>query len=219
MKLMKSQKRILHLLVWPLSFLLLFGSCLGINADITLNQNGSGTLSLEYRISKSLDALGRLDGNERWNTIPVGRADFERSLDRLPDMKLLSFASKEDAKDLIINAKLEFANLPALLAFMDASGQRSSFTAGSLVFTLSEGTNNQNDSLNKLIASVSESYSVKLSMTFPANGTLVLTDKRGRALTALPGAEINSGGKKVSFSVPLYEVLAAGEGIRLEFRW
>ena len=217
--------------------ILLFSSCFGVNADIVLNQNGSGTIALEYLVSKSLDSLGRLDGNERWNTIPVGKADFERTLERLPEMRLLSFSSKEDGKNLVISAKMEFSSISGLLAFLDASGGRSSFSgsavSGRMLLTLSEGADSDagtrqghtsppgsiNPELNKLIAGISDGYSVRMSMSFPAEGSLALLDSQGRPSAAIPASEIHSSGKKVSFIIPLYQVLSSVDGINAVFSW
>ena len=191
--------------------------------DITLNRDGSGIITLEYLVSKSLDSLGRLDGNERWNTIPVGRADFERTMARLPEMKLLSFSIKEQGRNLATNAKMEFANLRALMAFLDAGGLRSSLqgdaASGRILLTLSEGTGRRSPGLDKLIADISDSYSVSMSMTFPAGGNLLVTDAKGLALPAMPGSEIKPAGKQVSFAIPLYEVLSSTGGINVEFNW
>ena len=185
-------------IIFTFSLLILFSSCFGLSFDIVLNSNGSGTIDLEYRISKSIDSLGRLDGNERWNTIPVGRADFERTLDRLPELRLLSFSEKEEERDLVIGVKIEFKAIKDLLAFLDAGGRRSSFSgdtaSGRLVLTLSEGAESNNQSLNKLIAEVFDSYSVNMSMSFP-------------------------GGRRVSHSFPLYEILSSSERITVEFNW
>ena len=213
--------------IFPLLFLFMLNSCLGINADIVFNRNGSGTIALEYHISKSLDSLGKTDGNERWNTIPAGRADFERTLDRLPEIKLLSFSSKEDEKNLIIAVKMEFANLQGLLSFLDASGRRSSLSgdasSGNLVLTLNEGSKNKNTGQgsppDKLIADIFESYSVRMSMTFPDEGSLNITDNQGNPLNTGAGSEFNTRGKRVSFSFPLYEVLSSSEGINVVFSW
>jgi len=206
-----------------LLLLLLMDSCLGVSADIAFNQNGSGTITLEYRISKSLDSLGKLDGNERWNTIPVGKADFERTLDRLPKMKLLSYTSKEDAKDLIVTVKMEFQDMSALLAFMDASGRKASFSgnagSGSLVLTLNEGAGDINSGLAQLISGISEGYSIRMGISFPNQGSLALTDTNGQDLTAPPGAAIQSPGKTVSCSIPLYQVLSAQKGMKIVVSW
>jgi len=204
-------------------FPLIFSSCLGVSVDIALNQKGSGDVTLEYQISKALDALGKLDGNERWNTIPVGRADFERTIDRLPGMKLTSFSSKEDKNDLIIKAKMEFEDLNSLMSFLDANGLRSSFSgdarSGRIFLTLIEARAKSDPALDKLIAEISETYSVNLSMSFPNNGSVKITNSQGLSLADMPGSVINSSGKKVSCSLPLYSILSAAEGISVEFRW
>jgi hypothetical protein len=205
------------------SVLLLFCSCLGVSVDITLNQNGSGTVTLEYQISKSLDALGKLDGNERWNTIPAGKADFERTMNRLPGMKMTSFSSKENENDLIINTKMEFEDLNSLMHFLDASGLRSSFSgdarSGHIFLTLNEARAESTPGLDKLISEISESYSVKFSMNLPKEGSVKLTNNKGISLTDIPGSVINSSGRKISCSLPLYSVLSASDGINVEFQW
>jgi len=211
------------LVAFILPVLFLLSSCIGISMDITLNRDGSGTIALEYMVSQSLESLGRLDGNERWNTIPVGRADFERTMDRLPGMKLLSFSSREFGKDLATNAKMEFANLRSLMAFLDAGGLRSSLqgdaASGRIFLTLSEGTARKNPALDKLIADISVSYFVRMSMTFPTEGSLNMTDAKGITIQALPESHIRTRGEQVSFDIPLYEVLSSTGGINAEFSW
>jgi len=211
----------LALVILPVLFLL--SSCIGISMDITLNRDGSGTVTLEYMVSQALESLGRLDGNERWNTIPVGRADFERTMDRLPGMKLLSFSSREFGKDLATNAKMEFTNLRSLMAFLDAGGLRSSLqgdaASGRITLTLSEGNGINNAALDKLIADISATYFVRMSMTFPTEGSLNLTDSKGLGIQAIPESFINARGEQVSFDIPLYEVLSSTEGINVEFSW
>jgi len=178
-------------------------------------------MNLEYHISRALDSLGKLDGNERWNTIPVGKADFERTLARIPEIKLLSFSSKEDEKNLIIDSKLEFSSFKGLLSFLDAGGRRSVYSGngngGSLAVTLSEGMDSKNAGLSKLIADISESYSVKMSMSFPGEGSLAIYDLEGNPINA--GTELITRGKKVSCSFSLSEILFSTEGIVVVFNW
>jgi hypothetical protein len=189
--------------------------------DITLNQNGSGTIALEYRISKSLDSLGKLDGNERWNTIPVGKADFERTIDRLPEMKLLSFSSREEGQNTVISVKMEFGSLKGLMAFLDAGGRRASFSggadSGSLVLTLGESAVPASSGLAGLLKDVSDGYLVELSMSFPGEGTLSVFDSNKKPVTQVN--RLIPRGKKVSLSLPLFEILSAKDGINAEFKW
>ena len=179
-------------------FLPVLSSCFGINFDIALSNNGSGTITLEYRIAKALDSIGRLDGNERWNTIPVGKADFERSIDRLQNLKLISFSEREDERDLTFNARIEFANMEALLAFLDASGGRSSFNgnaaSGHLNLILSEGTVIQNQALDGLLSDIFEPYSFNMTFTFPDRRT-------------------------ASYSYSIYDILTSPDQIVIDLNW
>ena len=199
---------------------LLFCSCFGMTMDIEFRQNGSGTVSLEYRVSKSLDSLGKLDGNERWNTIPLGKADFERTLSRLPEMKLLSYSSKEDDKDVIFRVKMEFSSINGLLEFLDGEGLHSSFSedpaaspSKQLNMTLSSGSGSLNTELMELVKEVSASHAIKVSASFPGEGVLSVFDNNKAPL------ETQKRGKKVTCSFPLYDVLSSGSGINLELKW
>ena len=216
-------------------FLFLLNSCIGLDVNISFNQNGSGILNMEYTVSKALDSLGKLDGNERWNTIPIGKADFERTMERLTGIKLLSYSSKENDKDLIIKTKMEFADLAALGSFFDAGGFRSSFNtanagnaangsgSGQINLKLSEGNGIKDSELSKLISSISDSYSVKMSVSFPKEGKLSVFNGKGIPITlkSESGTEskIVSSGKTVSFSFPLYDILSSTEEINAEFSW
>ena len=206
-------------------FSFLLCSCLGVNADITLNKNGSGIITLEYTISKSLDSLGRLDGNERWNTIPVGKADFERTMDRLPDMKLLSFSTKENDRDLVFIAKMEFSSVKGLLAFLDSGGLRSDFSGdaerGRLVLVLKDvkTTAVKGSSLDTLLAEVTKSYPVTISMNIPGTGNLKIIDNSGNAVNSISGSVIQDKGKRLSCSFSLYEILSSSNGLKIEFQW
>jgi len=202
--------------------LILLNSCLGVSMNVILNKDGTGTIMLSYQVSRALDTLGKLDGNENWNTVPVGKADFERTIERLPGMKLLSFASREDEKNTIIDVKMEFSSPGSLLAFLDASGRNSVFqgdgNSGSLTLNLADSNGIKNPSLIKLIADISGNYNVQMGMTFHNQGNLLLLDDSGNA-AAISGVDIQSQGKTVSFSIPTSEILSSQKGIIAEFRW
>jgi hypothetical protein len=190
-------------------------SCLGVSADIVLNPDNSGTVTLEYRMSRYLESLGKQDGNERWLPVPAGRADFERTLERLSGIKMLSFSSKDDGKDLIITAKLQFTDMDALLRFLDAAGEKAAYVrenaANRLTFTLSRGGGGGSRELEELFAQVSQGYKVNISLSLPSEGTLTAP--------SLEGAEIHPRGKKLSCSLPLGAVLSSREELSLDFRW
>ncbi|MDR0289373.1 MAG: hypothetical protein LBI06_00370, partial [Treponema sp.] len=119
-------------------------SCLGVQADISIRADGSGRIALEYRVSQMLESIGRLDGNERWPAVPVGRADFERSIARIPGLRLVSFRTSDvkSTGDLVTKAELQFKDIATLVAFLDSTGKRASYsgnqTSNVLRLTLTE---------------------------------------------------------------------------------
>ena len=204
-------------------FLALAGmcSCIGVNADIVFNADNSGTISLEYRISGVLESLGRLDGNEGRPPLPVGRADIEQSVERLPGIRLMSYASREIGKDRAVSLKLQFADIRALLSFLDAYGEKAVYTgAGNdhvLTLVLNPGGKKQDPDLKDLVSRITQGYSVNISASFNSAGTLRLLDKDGMIVSM--NADMQGQGKKVSCSLPTGTVLSAEQGLSLEFRW
>jgi hypothetical protein len=201
------------------ALLLCLCSCLAVSADIVLNADGSGTLAMEYRMSLGLKTLGEQDGNERWYPLPAGRADFERTLQRLPGLKLLSFSSKEDGKDLTVSVKLNFSDPGALTAFLDAFGEGAVYTPGRLLLTLYGGGGTGNKDLESLFAEIASGYPVEIRLSLPEEGTLSVLDGSGGPASPVPGARLGTRGKTLSFSAPLPEILSARNGLSLDFRW
>jgi hypothetical protein len=103
---------------------LLIVSCVGIDSRLTIRENGSGTLTLAYRVSQSIAQLGLSTAGKPVIPLPVSRSDFERSLAQTNGkVRLSRFDRSEDEKDITIKAELTFDSLEALSqvdAFHDA---------------------------------------------------------------------------------------------------
>ncbi len=103
---------------------LLMVSCVGIDSTLSIRDNGSGTLSLSYRVSQSVAELGLSTAGKPVIPLPISRSDFERSLAQTNGkVRLTRFDRTEDEKDITIKAELSFDSLSALSqvdAFRDA---------------------------------------------------------------------------------------------------
>jgi hypothetical protein len=180
-----------------------------------INPDNTGTITLEYRISKLIESLGKQDGNERWLPVPTGKADFERTVARLPGITMRSFSSKDDGKDIVLAVKLEFSDMDALVRFLDASGEDAAFVrenvSQKLTLTLSGGGGGDSKDLEDLVAGVFEGYRVSIGFTFPGEGALSAPD--------MEGGEIQPRGKRVFCSYPVSRLLSAPQAVNLEYRW
>jgi hypothetical protein len=207
-----------------LPVLLIFSSCIGISADIQMNRDGSGRMILEYRFSRISESVGRLDGNERWNIIPTGRADLQRTVDRIEGLRLTSFSSREDEYDTVNRATLDFNDTDALLKFLDPQGRRAKFTrennANKLQLILNEPISSQIDGdLLALMKQVSMGYKASVSFSAPGSAQLTLTDGAGNPLPPPSGAQVVPSGRKVSVTLDTAEILNLSGGLGVIFTW
>jgi len=197
-------------------------SCLGVSADITIKADGSGKIVLVYRVSQSLESLGRLDGNEKMPAVPVGKQDFERTVSRIPGLKLSHYSSKDvpsasGGSDLVTSAVLDFKDTGALLAFLDSAGSNAAMVQngqGALLrlnlLNPSDGVSNPD--LLSLLREVSAGYELGISLILPKNASAEM-------IPSVPAAKLVSSGKKVSFSIGMGELLSLKDGLALEIRW
>ncbi|MCL1994201.1 MAG: hypothetical protein FWG66_14755 [Spirochaetes bacterium] len=199
-------------------------SCIGLSADILVSGDGSGRITLEYRVSQVAEALGRLEGNERWQIIPTGRADIERTVARIPDMRLVSFATREDSRDTINTVVLEFGNIDALLFFLDSSGGRAFLSrengGNRLSIAVMDGSHGVMDAaLLDLVRQISQGYEFNLSFSAAGGSALALSDGGGNALEAPPGARLVAAGARVSFAMATADILEQRQGLTVNLTW
>jgi len=220
LNLMKLKFMKINLLLAGLAAVVL-SSCIGISADITIKADGSGTIALEYRVSQELESLGRLDGNESRPAVPAGKIDFERTAARIPGLKLTGFSSKEKRNgsggtDLVTNVTLAFKDTGALLAFLDGTGSSTLVEESGvrrLRLSLFAPRDSVSNDLLALLRDVYGGYELSLSFSLPKNAALTMIP------ASVPAAKLVSGGKKVSFSIGMGELLSLNEGLVLEIRY
>jgi hypothetical protein len=213
-------------------FILMFtlNSCLGLSLNIQMNKDGSGKLTMEYRVSKMINNLGALDGNVSLPSIPVGKTDWERTVERVPGAKLTSYSYTEEKQDTVIKVVIDYKDEQVLLALLDPFGKKTSINrqgqSGKLDILLRDDF--INDSINSskydkdildLMRVFAEGYNISISFTGPGNSTLVVTDGKGGTIPAQSTAQTILSGKKVSYSVGIMDLLELNGGLGLRFSW
>ncbi len=102
-------------LVCVLATVVLLSSCVGIDSRLSIHQNGSGILSLTYRVSKLVVSLGNPVDGKGAIPLPLSRDDFERSLTAAGGkVRLTKFDRSDDKKDVTIHVELAFDSVDAL---------------------------------------------------------------------------------------------------------
>jgi hypothetical protein len=197
-------------------FAALLCSCIGLKTDIVLKADGTGTVTMEYRISREFQDIGALDGNARWPTVPVGQADFERTISRMEGLRLLSFSTKEEGPNLLYRAAVGFSKLEDILPLLGNDGENISLVRGekrSLVLRLTPGREaesaGENPEFLALVEEAFRGYDIAISLSAPS--PVELRVREGKS------PEIERGARKAGFSIPLYEIVSRREALTVEF--
>ena len=198
----------------------IFSSCLGLSMDISMRGNGSGRVVMEYSIPAGAESIGRLDGNENWPIIPVGRADWQRTVSRIDGVRLASFSSRTRQQEVITKVALDFDSPDALVNLLDPSGTRASYSTGALNIVLNKNIPSEiNPDLLDLLRQVSSGK--KISITFTAAGTvsnITVTNGEGNSITTPQTAQVVQEGRRVSFTIDTVEVFDQTEGLGITIR-
>ncbi|MCL2800241.1 MAG: hypothetical protein FWD28_00600 [Treponema sp.] len=199
---------------------ILFSSCIGASIDIQMNRNGSGRITLEYKVPKIIEAIGRLDGNESNPIIPVSRQDFERTASRISGLRLVSYSSRERGGDIVTSAVLEYDNPQTLFAFLGSSSEGSS--DGKIVIRFNGQNESRlayNENMPDLPKSIFTDYLFSVSFNGHSPSVMTLIKEDGGAASVPPHSQAVMSGNKVSFSIPILELLDNREISGLTITW
>ena len=96
--------------------ILLLSSCLGVEASITLNDNGSGRAAFHYRVSKMFARLpSNHGGTDRPHlALPAARGDLERTIARAKGVSLSGVEQTETDADVELKGDIRFDSVAAL---------------------------------------------------------------------------------------------------------
>ncbi|MDR1306654.1 MAG: hypothetical protein LBK74_03670 [Treponema sp.] len=196
----------------------LFCSCIGAESRVRLEGDGSGLISCEYRVARDLENMGKLDGNERWLPVPVGRADLERSAARIDGLMLVSYSSREAGPDTVHRAEFSFANPRALEAFFDSSGRYFKADMAQKKITLSfPGSEAGNAEFEKPAREALEGYVFFLALTLPETPRVSWFDKEGKT-ASFPGS-CTVKGSAVECGIPMADLVFLKAALTMEISW
>ncbi len=199
-------------LLLPILAVALLSSCIGIDSQISLQNDGSGTLLLNYRISQLMKNLDVAKSD--WHLpLPVSREDFQRTVDSISGLKLLSLAQREDERDVLIDARLGFTGVQAINSLGKEGQIELSFSneGGLHIFRqqIYRGRSLEEISPESLqmIQTFFEGYELSYRVTAPA------------AIKRHSLGELSPDQRSVSYKTSVADLLKSGEKQVLEVAW
>jgi hypothetical protein len=190
----------------------LLSSCIGIESEILLRQDGTGVLTLSYQISqfiKNIDA-GR---EEKQLPLPVNEEEFVRTAEGIEGLRLTDIDEREDEENVYIRAELEFDSLDAVNALgrageigISLENQGDINTFRQVIFAGQEGEEITEDSL-EMIETFFQGYDLVYSITVP-------TEVQSHSL-----GDLSADGRTVTYTITVPEILRVSAPLVMEVVW
>lgn len=190
----------------------LLSSCIGIESEILLRQDGTGVLTLSYQISqfmKNIDA-GR---EEKQLPLPVNEEEFVRTAEGIEGLRLTDIDEREDEENVYIRAELEFDSVDAVNALgragqigitLENRGDTNMFRQ--VIFAGQEGEEITEDSL-EMLETFFQGYDLVYAIILP---TPVQSYTLG---------ELSADSRTVTYTTTVPEILKASRPLVLEVVW
>lgn len=192
--------------------IVLLSSCIGIESQILLRQDGTGVLTLSYQISqfmKNLD-VGR---EEKQLPLPVSEEEFVRTAEGIEGLRLTDIDEREDEENVYIRAELEFDSVDAVNALgrrgeigitLEKQGETNIFRQ--VIYAGQEGEEITEDSL-EMLETFFQGYNLVYAIILPAP---VQRHNLG---------ELSADGRTVTYTTTVPEIFRQSEPLVLEVVW
>lgn len=199
-------------LLFSILVLVSLTSCIGIDTQVSMRDDGSGSLQLDYRISQFMKNLDVAKSD--WHLpLPVSREDFQRTVDSIPGLRLVSLAQKEDERDVFINSRIDFDRVEAVNAIgKDGQIELSYSQEGDLhvfrqqIYRGSSLEGISQESL-RMVETFFEGYALSYRVLAPAT---IKSHSLG---------ELSEDKRSVSYRTTVADLLKSGEKKVLEVAW
>lgn len=196
-------------LIVPVLFLL--SSCLGIESRMVMNRDGSGTLTLNYKISRMIKDMELQNGEGGMLPLPVSEEDFRRTAERTQGVRLLSVKQSEDEENISIEARLEFDAVEALNG-LSAPGQMQ------LSYEAAGGTQKLRQVLSAAAGEVTPETVEMLETLFAGYELSFLIETQTPIKRHSLGV-LSEDGKQLTYGVTIPELYSSRQDILLEVEW
>lgn len=189
--------------------LVLFISCLTLEADLTLKSNGSGKAIFRYNMSTLAMDIRKTDGEKKILPFPVTIDEFEQSAVSTGGISILDYKLTTDGSRYYISSEIEFSSLEQLSLFTgiqfqtEKSGTNTEMTI--VVFEPSVNSPVSEKTLNLVREKFPEEY-CSFQITIP--GDIIRVERA------------TFSGSDVSFKVNVADLLSSADsiGFSVEYR-
>jgi hypothetical protein len=193
--------------------LVVLSSCVGIDSNLSIRANGSGTLSLTYRVSQLIVNLGNPSDGRSVVPLPLSRSDFERSIQTTQGrVRLTRFDRSEDQKDITIRAELAFDSI-------DALSQMDAFQSAQIRSSTDGGTRTFSELIAKAPREPLTDDSLKMVDAFFGGYNLTFTIEAPQPIKTNNLGTLSADGRVLTYKTTIGDIVRTKNDIVLSLSW
>jgi hypothetical protein len=206
----KKYKMALPVLV----ILFLVSSCISIDTKLTIEEDGSGKVELNYSVSRMVTNLGKLDEEDDFLPLPLTEKDFLATAAMIQGLEVESFKIEENEEGVDINVLLSFDTIEALSQLIALEEEEPSVTL------VSEGGRKKfSYIIYRLPEEPINEDSLQMINTFFARDYLAFELIPPDSVLSVNSGEISENGKSARFRIDLTELYNRNTDVIWEVQW
>lgn len=189
--------------------IVLLSSCLTLESHLSVNQNGSGSISFIYTLDKALNNISNL--GEKDDIVPLNLSEeyIGSITTNNPGLKYSNYSTKEDEKNLYISVDFEFETIDDLNKLLPVENKiviskKNNETTFSQ--TLVEETEEINSESMDIYRDLFKEHSVLLTVNTPEN---IINVEGG----------IKKSNKVAVYQSSIVDILENGNSIKWDISW
>lgn len=197
--------------------LLSLASCLSVEMEVDLRQDGDYQLTMRYTMSRDLWELGVFDEDSPERAVPVSRRDAEETALRYEDVTLSDYEQRTTADDVEITAVYRVGTPDSLQALWGSAGgtpMRFDPEEGVIIIPLSAGTEELDPVQRDMFSSIFDNRHARLTVIPP--GEILRTTITGLSPETV-GEERES--ERFTLHVSMYDLVTTGNESALTVYW
>jgi hypothetical protein len=194
---------------------LVLSSCMGMDTEVRISRDGSGSLSAQYKLSEELVAFGELEGNKDMIPVPLSEADVRKSLAGVKGLTLKSWSSRKSGTDIYITTVIAFDSLDSLVLYLDPQGRMASHTSSGGVQTIGFSLGDSIPDLDKDMKDLAKEAFAPYSFRFVFD----LPESPKDASSSDPAISVVREGRKVRFEGKMSDIVTLQKAPSLQLSW
>jgi hypothetical protein len=188
---------------------------MGMDTEVKISKDGSGSLSAQYRLSQDLVDFGELEANKDMIPVPLSESDVRKSLAGVKGLALKSWSSRKDGSDLLITTVIDFDSLDSLALYLDPQGKMASHTSSSASQTISFTLGDSIPKLDKDMKEAAQEAFAPYTFRFVFD----LPDEPKDAKSSDPAISVVRDGKKLRFEGKMSDIVSLDTPPSLQLSW